>query len=203
MKVTTGTLGEATARLVWVEPSLEGLAVLPVPCSIGIKSSDLLSDLMLVQCRPFLVHDHAWPHVTKVCRQFLDDDDDAIDWPSRHPDLSPVENLWDFMQPWPWNVYDWSFHFFLSHFVHITLCKECNWRAWILCALTSKTVWFKCFFWAVYTLNNHYLQTSGQALISKLSILQFELNYFYMKSLNLVLTVFRNTFQKCNCWERN
>ncbi|KAG7459480.1 hypothetical protein MATL_G00211130 [Megalops atlanticus] len=55
-----------------------------------------MTGLVVVGPGFLLVQDNARPHVARVCRQFLDDEGiDYIDWPSRSPDLNPIENLSD------------------------------------------------------------------------------------------------------------
>uniref|UniRef100_A0A803J6K9 Tc1-like transposase DDE domain-containing protein n=1 Tax=Xenopus tropicalis TaxID=8364 RepID=A0A803J6K9_XENTR len=45
-----------------------------------------------------LMQDNARPHVAGVCQQFLQDEGiDAMDWPTRSPDLNPTDHIWDIM----------------------------------------------------------------------------------------------------------
>uniref|UniRef100_A0A8C7Z1I8 Transposase n=1 Tax=Oryzias sinensis TaxID=183150 RepID=A0A8C7Z1I8_9TELE len=43
-----------------------------------------------------LQHDNAWPHVARICTQFLEAENiPVLAWPAYSPDMSPIEHAWD------------------------------------------------------------------------------------------------------------
>lgn len=93
--------------MVWGGISLKGCADLHVLANGTLTAVGYQDEILRPVVRPYaggmgpgflLVHDNAWPHVARVCKQFLDDEGIyAIEWPSHSPDLNPVENLRDVM----------------------------------------------------------------------------------------------------------
>ena len=45
-----------------------------------------------------LMHDNARPHVTRICRQFLNRNNiNVLPWPVVPPDMNPIEHIWDYL----------------------------------------------------------------------------------------------------------
>ena len=40
-------------------------------------------------------HDNARPHIARITRDYLQQENEVLPWPAYSPDLSPIEHLWD------------------------------------------------------------------------------------------------------------
>ncbi len=48
-----------------------------------------------------LQHDNAWPHVARICTQSLEAENiPVLAWPAYSPDMSPIEHVWDALDPY-------------------------------------------------------------------------------------------------------
>lgn len=70
--------------------------------TVGQRWSESQCPYAAAVCDGFLLlQNKAWPHVARVCSQFLDDEDtDATNAPLRSPPLNPSEILLNVMHWW-------------------------------------------------------------------------------------------------------
>ncbi|KAI4876915.1 hypothetical protein NFI96_030225 [Prochilodus magdalenae] len=72
---------------------------IPPPVYVwGLNRGVIKSRNRLSQTLRWCSGSNAWPHVARVCRQFLENKGiNTIDWPTGLPDLTPIERRWDIM----------------------------------------------------------------------------------------------------------
>lgn len=85
--------------MVWEGISMEDHTDHHMLASGTLTAAKYRKEILRPIIRPWaflLVQDNAWPHVARVCKQFLHDEGtDAIFWALCSPDLNSIKNLWD------------------------------------------------------------------------------------------------------------
>ena len=72
----------------------------------NLNAQGCINQILQPEALPFLqrhgptilMHDNARPHVARICRQFLNrNNDNVLPWPAVSPDMNPVEHIWDYL----------------------------------------------------------------------------------------------------------